>query len=98
VGRFSGVFDRAMLCALVESMRRRYVEAVALTLKKGGIFASIAFAKTREPTVGPPFSISESELKHLFSQSFQIIHLEETVSDACDEKILSEWIFVAVKI
>jgi thiopurine S-methyltransferase len=98
VGRFAGVFDRAMLCALGESMRRRYVEAVALALKKGGVFASIAFAKTSEPSVGPPFSMSESELKHLFSQSFQIINLEETVSGACDEKILSEWIFVAVKI
>jgi len=98
VGRFAGVFDRAMLCALGESMRRRYVEAMAAALKKGGVFASLAFAKTSEPTVGPPFSISESELKHLFSQSFQIIHLEETDAGACDQKILSEWIFVAVKI
>ena len=98
VGRFAGVFDRAMLCALGESMRRSYVKAVASALKTGGVFASIAFAKTREPTVGPPFTISESELKHLFSESFQIINLEETVSGACDEKILSEWIFVAVKI
>lgn len=98
VGRFAGVFDRAMLCALGESMRRRYVEAMAAALKKGGVFTSIAFAKTSEPTVGPPFSIRDFELKNLFSQSFRIIHLEETESDACDQKILSEWIFVAVKI
>ena len=98
VGRFAGVFDRAMLCALGESMRRRYVEAMAAALKKGGVFASIAFAKTSEPTVGPPFSIGESELKQLFSQSFRVIYLEETVSKACDQKILSEWLFVAVKI
>jgi len=87
-----------MLCALGESLRRRYVEAMAAALKKGGVFASIAFAKTSEPNIGPPFSISESELKQLFSQLFQVIHLEETVSKACDQKILSEWLFVAVKI
>jgi|LakMenEpi03Aug12_release.lakeMendotaPanAssembly.Ray.scaffolds.fasta_scaffold57121_1 thiopurine S-methyltransferase len=94
---FGGVFDRAMLCALNGELRFYYVLAMTSLLKPGGIFASIPFAETGNPESGPPFAISESELRELFKPHFEILHLEPRVSPACDQKILKEWLFLAKK-
>jgi thiopurine S-methyltransferase len=94
---FGGVFDRAMLCALNGELRSKYALAMTSLLKPGGIFASIPFAETGNPASGPPFAISESELRELFKPHFEILHLEPRVSRACDQKILKEWLFLAKK-
>jgi thiopurine S-methyltransferase len=94
---FGGVFDRAMLCALNGELRSKYALAMTSLLKPGGIFASIPFAETGNPESGPPFAISESELRELFKPHFEILHLEPRVSPACDQKILKEWLFLAKK-
>jgi thiopurine S-methyltransferase len=94
---FDGVFDRAMLCALNGELRMAYVEAMTRCLKSGGIFASIPFAQTGNPESGPPFAITEAELRQLFGSRFEILHLEPRVSPACDQKILKEYLFLAKK-
>jgi hypothetical protein len=66
-------------------------------LKPGGIFASIPFAETGKPDSGPPFAMSEAELRAVFKPHFEILYLEPRVSAACDQKILKEYIFLAQK-
>ena len=97
-GGFSGVFDRAMFCALSGQDRERYVSSVHQYLKVGGVFASIPFSKTSAPESGPPFQVSERDLRDFFGRGWEILHLEPVMSSACDQKILGEWIFIARKL
>lgn len=94
---YSGIFDRAMLCALNGDLRVNYVKSMTACLKPGGIFASIPFAETGNPASGPPFAITDSELRSLFKSNFEILYLEPRISPACDEKILKEYLFLAQK-
>lgn len=94
---FNGVFDRAMLCAISGELRVNYVLAMTRLLKPSGIFASIPFAETGNPESGPPFAITDNELRQLFNPNFDILYLEPRVSPACDQKILKEWVFLAQK-
>lgn len=94
---FDGIFDRAMLCALNGVDRTNYVLAMTRLLKPGGVFASIAFARTANLESGPPFAITELELRQVFESCFEILHIEPRVSSACDQKILKEWLFLAKK-
>lgn len=95
---FDAVFDRAMMCALNGEDRVRYIDAVHKLLKPRGLFVSIAFAQTSEPESGPPFQVTESELRANFKKGWEIIHLEGSRGGACDQKILSEWIFIARRV
>lgn len=98
LGAFDCIFDRAMLCALKGELRESYVNACLKYLKKGGLFASLAFASTHEPEVGPPFQITAPEIRQLFGNKWRIEHLEERRDGACGQKILSEWVFLARKL
>ena len=95
---FECVFDRAMMCALSGDERRLYLQSIYKLLQKGGLFASIPFAKTHEPEMGPPFQITEGELRDSFKDGWQILHLEERQDGSCDQKILREWLFIAKKL
>jgi len=94
---YDGIFDRAMLCALNGELRHQYVIAMTKLLRPGGVFASIPFAQTGNPEAGPPFAITEQELRNLFDPSFDILLLEPRISPACDQKILKEFMFIATK-
>lgn len=96
-GGFDCIFDRAMLCALEGENRKKYVASCLRYLRSGGIFASIAFATTSEPEVGPPFQITKSEVETLFSNGWRVELLEERKDGACGQKILSEWLLIARK-
>jgi SAM-dependent methyltransferase len=95
---FDCIFDRAMLCALQGQARDNYVNACAQYLKPGGLFASLAFASTSQPEVGPPFQITRSEIEVLFGGNWRIECLEERFDGPCDQKILSEWLLIAQKL
>jgi thiopurine S-methyltransferase len=97
-GMYSGVFDRAMMCALTGVDRKEYLNTVKSLLKPGGLFVSIPFAKVSRPENGPPFQISEGEIRELFSMGWNILHLQQMVSPACDQKILSEWALIVQKV
>lgn len=97
VASYSGVFDRAMLCALNGDLRINYVKAITACLKPGGVFASIPFAETGNPDSGPPFAVSDGDLRDIFKPYFEILYLEPRISPACDQKILKEHIFLAQK-
>lgn len=62
----SGVFDRAALVALPESMRQRYVEHVygQLPVDYRGVLITLDYDQTQME--GPPFSVRDSEVQALF--------------------------------
>ena len=98
VGAFDGVFDRAMLCALEGENRVNYVRSCERYLKLGGVFASLAFASTFEPEIGPPFQITKQQIEALFGKGWRIESLEERRDGVCGQKILSEWVLIARKL
>jgi len=97
IGKYDGIFDRAMLCALSGDFRLQYVRAIEKYLRPGGVFASIPFTEISEPEVGPPFSISGIELVGLFGPGFKIVKNEPRISPACGQKLLKEGLFIAIK-
>lgn len=69
------VFDRASMVALPESMRVDYVShLLALSGKAPILLISLEYEQTEMS--GPPFAVSESEIRQLFNTSSkQVIHL-----------------------
>ncbi|WP_375753893.1 thiopurine S-methyltransferase [Vibrio sp. HN007] len=61
------VYDRAALVALPEDMRHEYVERVKSFLTKGGRILLITLDYIQSEMAGPPFSVSEAEVRTLFS-------------------------------
>lgn len=97
-GAYDGIFDRAMMCAVEGPARSRYVEACCKKLRTGGYFISIPFAIVASPEAGPPFQISEHELRTLFGEGWGIQCLASHIDGAVDAKILEEYLFIAKKL
>ncbi|MFW7379472.1 MAG: methyltransferase domain-containing protein [Oligoflexus sp.] len=93
---FEAVIDRAMLCALQPENRKSYVDACRARLKPGGLFAGILFAKVNlEGAGGPPFDIDEKEIWDLWSDGFDLVHLESRpAAQNSPPVIVSEWLCV----
>jgi len=74
-GEFDAVVEHTCLCALPPAWRERYREAVAGLLKPGGRLIGVFFINPEmDPgETGPPFGISEAELKALMAARFQLI-------------------------
>lgn len=98
-GKFSVIFDRAMLCALRPELRGAYVSACVDRLVSGGLFCSLPFAATAGPVgSGPPFALGRQELQQLLEPRFELLVFEEATGGAVDEKILREWMVIGRKI
>lgn len=97
-GVYDGIFDRAMLCALSGENRTAYVRACHQRLRVGGYFISIAFGKVAEPGPKAPFEMAEADLRKEFGQGWQIDLIMPRLDGPIDNKILSEWLFIAKKI
>lgn len=72
------VYDRAALVALPEEMRKRYAVLLNRILPKGVklLLVTLEF----DALTGPPFSVSESEVRTLFSQRFDV----QRLGSGCD--------------
>ena len=72
----SGIYDRGALIALPPEMRERYAAHMA-NLFSGGVEALlIAVDYSQQEMNGPPFAVSEEEIRTLFGDAFEIEHLE----------------------
>ena len=72
-GDFDVVYDRAMLCALSEGMRTKYIENCARWLGQNGHFISLLFSKRRrDESKGPPFAIPLRDFIALIKNLFVI--------------------------
>ena len=72
-GPFDAVLEHTCFCAIDVERRAEYVEAVARALKPGGTLFGVFYAHGREG--GPPFDVTEAEVRRLFSKRFKVERL-----------------------
>ncbi len=71
-----GVYDRAALVALPETMRQDYANHMADLLTDGAKILLLTFEYDQEKMTGPPHSISKNEVRKLFESKFIVQELE----------------------
>ncbi len=79
---FDAVVEHTCLCALPPEWREKYREAVVGLLKPGGRLIGVFFINPEmdEGETGPPFGISEAELKALLALRFELVESYVPVS------------------
>lgn len=70
------VYDRASLVALPESMRADYVKVLHKALKKNGGYLLLTYEYDQNLMQGPPFSISDEDVRRLYQEHFTIEKVE----------------------
>ncbi|MFN3014487.1 thiopurine S-methyltransferase [Vibrio coralliilyticus] len=80
------VYDRAALVALPEEMRADYVQRVKSLLKPGGRILLVTLDYPQAEMAGPPFSVTENEVRQLFSE-YRISKLYRDDADEHHPKI-----------
>jgi thiopurine S-methyltransferase len=66
IGTFDGAWDRAALVALPPAERRRYAAAMWRLLRPSARMLLQTFALDRPPEIGPPYRVSEAEVRALY--------------------------------
>jgi thiopurine S-methyltransferase len=66
VGEVSAAYDRASIVALPPDMRARYAAHLRALLPKGTPILTVTFDYDESRFTGPPFSVSEVELRRLY--------------------------------
>jgi thiopurine S-methyltransferase len=75
------VYDRASLVALPGAMRNNYAQVIERSLKKGGKYLLIVYEYDQARMEGPPFSVSEREVRELYQDRFSIKLMESAKPD-----------------
>lgn len=73
----TAVYDRASLIALPPEMRSQYTEHLAAVLPQHPATLLISMEYPEQEMSGPPFSVSEEEIRHLYSGHYHIVKLAE---------------------
>lgn len=81
---FSGFYDRAALVALPESVRGAYVQHLAKLLAADARGLLVTFEYPVGQMDGPPFSVSDAEVRRYYGSAFEIDLLAE--DDILDEE------------
>ncbi|MDA8361853.1 MAG: thiopurine S-methyltransferase [Gammaproteobacteria bacterium] len=71
-GPIGAVYDRAALIALPAPMRVRYAQHMATLLRPGTPVLLVAPFSPKGPLDGPPFAVSEDEVRALYGRDFQV--------------------------
>jgi thiopurine S-methyltransferase len=71
----AGVYDRASLVALPPQMRARYVRHLTAILPDAAeiLLLTMEFDQAQRP--GPPFAVSEAEVRTLYEPAYKVKHL-----------------------
>jgi thiopurine S-methyltransferase len=80
LGPIDAIYDRAALVALPDELRRRYVDHLRTLLPKRLLIVTYEYDQTK--MAGPPFSVTEAELRVLFDGA-EI----ELLSEAPDQRM-----------
>jgi thiopurine S-methyltransferase len=76
------VYDRAALIALPPDMRRRYAQQINSLLAIDGRALLISLEYDPEQMSGPPFTVSESEVRALFGErKIEKLHEHDCTED-----------------
>ncbi len=71
VGHVSVIYDRAAIIALPTEMRQRYAQHLVKSCPVADIL-SLTFDYAQEDMAGPPFSVSQQEIKQHYSENYNI--------------------------
>ena len=71
----TGAFDRAALVALPPAMRADYARHLHRLLPPQSRILLVAFEYPQQEMAGPPFSVSEAEVRALYGQEFAVERL-----------------------
>ena len=66
------VYDRASIVALPPDMRRRYADHLATLLVPGTVSLLVTFVYPQGEMNGPPFAVTDHEVRELFGTAFDI--------------------------
>ncbi len=83
LGKVDAVFDRAALIALPSEMRTNYVDQLGLLLQPGTRGVLVTLEYPQNEMTGPPFSVTEQEVRKLYARDFQLDLIED--HDAFEE-------------
>jgi len=72
LGNITDIYDRASLIALPVAMRREYVNKITELQKAGTRTLLITLTYADKEMDGPPFSVTEEEVKELYSDNFTV--------------------------
>ena len=75
---FDYIFDRGCFHVLLPSDRKKYIRKIKKILKVNGMLFLKCFSD-KEPRQEGPYKFSQGEIRDLFSESFQIDRMKETV-------------------
>jgi methyl halide transferase len=68
---FDGVWEYTCFCAIDPRRRAEYVRAMGAILRPGGWMLACFFPMRRR-AAGPPFAVSEREVRRLFAPGFRL--------------------------
>lgn len=99
IGHIDAVYDRASLIALPPAMRQRYVASLEQLVSSSAPHLLITLDYDSKQMDGPPFAVSEAEVRNLYSTSHQVNMLESVDVLAQNERFRErglEWLSEAV--
>ncbi len=90
LGPVAAVYDRAALIAMPPSMRRDYAIKMAQLTEAETPVLLVAPFSLKDPDSGPPFAVSETEVREIFAEHFAIDVLENERMTADQDPGLAE--------
>lgn len=87
---FDAVWEYTCFCAIDPARRPLYVEIIKGLLREGGLFLGLLYP-LRAGKDGPPFPVSQEEIRGLFSKGFRWIS-EEVPADSIEHRRGFEWL------
>lgn len=86
----AAVYDRAALIALPPPLRRRYVHELHAQLPAGCRALLISLEYPQHEKNGPPFSVSEAEVRALYERDWDVQVLERRDFLACEPRFAAD--------
>ena len=90
---FQAVFDRASLVAIPEALRPDYVHGLIDLMGPGSRLLLVCVDYDPSKMSGPPYSVSQNEVKNLFSKkgTLEVLETRNNLEDRMRERGL-EWL------
>lgn len=95
--RFDFVVEHTCFCALAPKDRETYLLEIHRVLKPSGRLVGLFFVDFNEPD-GPPFGISQHELRRLLENYFQVVYWESHPPDSAEGRKNIEALVIGNKI